>query len=84
MVDASPCISFDPTNLSQVDGCLKYEPREAFQDNEALQSTPMVMSGPHSFGLSSGLTSLLAQIFSHQVHLTHILCMVLIWYATFH
>jgi hypothetical protein len=54
MVDASPCISFDFTNLSQVDGCLKYESREAFQDNEALRSTPMVMSGPHSFGLSSG------------------------------
>jgi len=36
MAGASSCISIDSTNLSQVDGCLKYEPREAYQDNEAL------------------------------------------------
>jgi hypothetical protein len=28
MVSASPCISFDPANLSQVDGFSKYEPGE--------------------------------------------------------
>jgi hypothetical protein len=60
MVGASPCISFDSTNLSQVDGYLKYESREACQDNEALRSTPMVMSGPHSFGLSSGINNFIS------------------------
>jgi hypothetical protein len=55
MVSVSPCISFYPTNLYQVDGFLKYEPREGFQNNEALQSTMMVMSRAHSFGLSLGI-----------------------------
>jgi hypothetical protein len=55
VVEDSPCILFDSTNSSQVVGYLKYEPREAFQDNEALWSRPMVMSGPHYFSLSSGI-----------------------------
>jgi hypothetical protein len=81
MVGASPCISFDPTNLSQVDGCLKYEPREACQDNEALRSTPMVMSGPHSFGLSSRInkyinTNILSPSTLHAdfIHGSHLVC----------
>jgi hypothetical protein len=53
MVGTSSCILFDSTNLSQGDGCLKYESREAFQDNEVLRSTPMVMLGTHYFGSSS-------------------------------
>jgi hypothetical protein len=53
MVDANPYILFDSTNLSQVDGFLKYESREACQDNETLWSTFMVMSSPRSFGFSS-------------------------------
>jgi hypothetical protein len=36
MVGPSPCISFDLTSLSQVDGCLKYESRESYLGNEAL------------------------------------------------
>jgi hypothetical protein len=52
MVEDSPCILLNPTNSSQVVGYLKYEPREACQDNEALWSRPMVMSGPHYFVLS--------------------------------
>jgi len=52
MVGTSPCISFNSTSLSQVDGCLKYDPWEACQDNEALWSTPTAMLGPHSLGLS--------------------------------
>jgi hypothetical protein len=57
MVGTSPCISFDSTSLSQVGGFLKYESREALQDNEALWSMPMVMSDPHSLGLSSGINN---------------------------
>jgi hypothetical protein len=49
MENASPCISFDPTSLSQDDGFLKYESRKASQDNEALWTRPMVMSGSHYF-----------------------------------
>jgi hypothetical protein len=60
MVGPNPCISFDLTSLSQVDGYLKCESREACQDNEALRSTPMVMSGPHSFGLSSGINNFIS------------------------
>jgi hypothetical protein len=55
MVSVSPCISFDPTNLSQVDGFLKYELKEAFQDNETLQSRPMVMSSPHFYSFFSSI-----------------------------
>jgi hypothetical protein len=55
MVDAILCISFNFTNLSQFDCFLKYESREDCQDNEALRSTQMVMSGPHSFGLYLGI-----------------------------
>jgi hypothetical protein len=54
MVDASPCISSYFINLSQVDGFLKYESRKDFQYNEALLSTPMVMSSPDSFGCLQG------------------------------
>jgi hypothetical protein len=60
MVDASLCRSFVSTNLSQVDGYLKCESREACQDNEALRSMPMVMSGPYSFGLSSGINNFIS------------------------
>jgi hypothetical protein len=53
MVETSPCRSFVSTILSQFDGYLKYESRETLQDNEALWSMLMVMSGPYCFGLSS-------------------------------
>jgi hypothetical protein len=43
MVGSNLYISFDSTNVSQVHGFFKYEPREAFQDNEELRSTSMVM-----------------------------------------
>jgi len=36
MVGAIPYISIDSTNVSRVHGCLKYDPWEAFQDNETL------------------------------------------------
>jgi hypothetical protein len=52
MVETSPCRSFVSINLSQVDGYLKYESREARQGNEALQSMSMVMPDPYFFGLS--------------------------------
>jgi hypothetical protein len=51
----SSCISFNSTSPSQVDGCLKYDPQEAYQDNEALRYTPMVMLSPRSLGLSFGV-----------------------------
>jgi hypothetical protein len=69
------------TNLSQVDGYLKYESREAFQDNEALRSTPMVMSGPHSFGLSSGINNFISMkilspstLHMNSMHGSHLVC----------
>jgi hypothetical protein len=81
MVDTSPCISFDFTNLSQVDGCLKYESMEACQDNEALQSTSMVMSYPHSFGLSSGINNFISMnilspstLYTNSIHGSHLVC----------
>jgi hypothetical protein len=61
MVGPSPHISFDLTSLSQVDGCLKYEFGEAFQDKEALRSTPMVMVGPHYFVLYSRIKNFITK-----------------------
>ena len=55
MVGTSPCISFNSTSLSQVDGFLKYEPKETCQENEALWSTLMVISGPRSLGFPFGV-----------------------------
>jgi hypothetical protein len=60
MVGPSPCISFDLTSLSQFDGYLKYDSKEACQDDEALWFTTMVASGPHSFGLSLGMNNFIS------------------------
>jgi len=53
MVGASNYLLFYITNLSQVDGFLKYEPMKASQENEVLRSTTMVIPGPCSFGFPS-------------------------------
>jgi hypothetical protein len=81
MVDASLCRSFVSTNLSQVNGYLKCESREAFQDNEALRSMSMVMSGPYSFGLSSRINNFInSNILSlrtphtYSMHDSHLVC----------
>jgi hypothetical protein len=64
---------------------LKYESREACQDNEALWSTPMVMSSPHSFGLSSKInkftsTNILSPSTLHTnfMHGSHSVCYFLV------
>jgi hypothetical protein len=60
---------------------LKYESKETFQDNEAIQSTPMVMSYPHYFGLSSRInkfifTNILSPSTPHtnSMHVSHLVC----------
>jgi hypothetical protein len=67
--------------LSQVDGYLKYESREACQDNEALRSMSMVMSGPYSFGLSSGINNFIGMnilspstLHMNSMHNSHLIC----------
>jgi hypothetical protein len=79
MVDASLCRSFVSTNLSQVNGYSKCESREACQDNEALRSTPMVMSGAHSFGLSLGINNFVSTnilspstLYTNSMHDSHL------------
>jgi hypothetical protein len=74
-------ISFDSTNLSQVDGFLKYDSREACQYNEALQSTLMVMLGTHYFGLYSGIKNFinmkilsLSTLHMNSMHGSHSIC----------
>jgi hypothetical protein len=81
MVDASLCRSFVSTNLSQVNGYLKCESREACQDNEALWSMSMVMSGPYSFGLSSGINNFISMnilsprtLHTYSMHDSHLVC----------
>ena len=81
MVDASACISFDFTNLPQVEGCPKCESMEVCQENEALRSTPMVMSGPHSFGLSSRINNFIRMkslssrtLYINSMHDSHLAC----------
>jgi hypothetical protein len=81
MVDVILCISFVSTNLSQVNGYLKCESIEVFQDNEALQSTPMVMLGPHSFGLSSRINNFVSMeiispstLYTNSMHDSHLVC----------
>jgi hypothetical protein len=81
MVDAIPCISLDFTNLSQVDGCPKCELEEAFQDSEELRSTLMIMSGLHSFGLSSRINNFVnknihspSTLYTNSVHDPHSIC----------
>jgi hypothetical protein len=68
MVGPNPYISYDLTSLSQVVGYLKCESREACQDNEALRSLSMVMSGPYSFGLSSGINNFVSTRYSLTEH----------------
>jgi hypothetical protein len=81
MVGHIPRISFDLTSLSQVDSYLKYEYKEAFQDNEALQFTSMVMPGIHSFVLSLGMNNftsmnipLTSTLYTNYVHGSNLIC----------
>jgi len=76
MMDASTYISFYSS---------KYESREDYQENEALQSTLMVMSGPHSFGLSSRINKFISiNILSprtphtYSTHGPHLVCYFLL------
>jgi hypothetical protein len=81
MVDASLCRSFVSTNLPQVNGYLKCESREAFQDNEELWSMMMVISGPYYFGLSLAINNFISsKILSprtphtYSTHNFHLVC----------
>jgi hypothetical protein len=81
MVGASPYISFHSTNLAQVVGFLKYESMEVCQDNEALQSTLMVMTSPHYFGLYLGINKFIitktlspSTLHTYFIHSSHFLC----------
>jgi hypothetical protein len=81
MVGTSPCISFNSSSVSQVGGCLKYESKDSFQDNEELRSMLMVMSRHHSFGLSLGINNsismkILSPITHHKytMHGSHLVC----------
>jgi len=67
--------------LSQVDGYLKYQSKEACQDNEVLRSMSMVMLDPYSFGLFLGIKNIiflnnlsLRTLHMNYMHSSHLIC----------
>jgi hypothetical protein len=81
MVRTNPCISYDLTSLSQVASYFKCDSREACQDNEALRSMLMVISGPQSFGLPSRINNFFSTyilspriLYTNSMHYSHLVC----------
>ena len=81
LVETSPCRSFVSTNLSQVDGYLRYESKEACWDNEALWSMSMVMPGPYYFVLFSRKNKFISMktlsprtLYIKSMHVSHLAC----------